>query len=591
MEHQLILDRYRPLAELGEGGFGVVTLAWDTRMQRRVAIKRLPLPVSTHGMPVDSAAGLAEARTAAMLNHPAIVTVYDFETDSDEAFLIMEHIEGASLETVLAEVGGPLDSDETAAIVKGVASALEYAHDNGVLHLDVKPANVLITQDGRVKVVDFGMAELSSASGHGPSWGGTIGYMPLEQLEGAAVSEATDEWALAALTFECLTGSNPFIEPTVAGAIASLKTLDTPRASEFSCDFPPAVDDVLDAGLGLHPDDRYQSVSAFMQALRPLLGNAEYGRDSLASLVAEHVDDTDEFAEEYSSLGLWDRLQGRGGGLLLRGVAAGESAWLAWAGLSALSLEPLALGGAIALITVAAALAPALGTGLGLIAFAIGLFAQKLWVLGSVLSVTAVLWWWFVARRSSGASVVPLSAPVLGVARLSLATPLLAGFALSPLRAAAAGLVGGALSMLASSASFAAAPYLVVDPRIFTDPARAALVAANVRGAFTDPAAYVTLLGWPVAAFVMSLLARRASRVFAVLGVAAGGGVLYGAYVLAELVSVRLGNTDPSGVGTLTGVHGTWTGTAMLVPLGASLILVALVALLGAPVRPEEEEL
>jgi hypothetical protein len=145
--------------------------------------------------------------------------------------------------------------------------------------------------------------------------------------------------------------------------------------------------------------------------------------------------------------------------------------------------------------------------------------------------------------------------------------------------------------MLAASASFSAAPYLVVDWRIFLEPARAALVAANVRAAFTDPAAYVALLGWPIAAFVMSLLARRASRVFAVLGVAAGGGVLYGAYVLAELVSVRLGGAQPGGAGSLTSVHGTWTGTALLVPLGASLILVALVALLGAPVRPEEEDL
>ena len=575
----MILDRYRPLAELGEGGFGVVTLAWDTRMQRRVAIKRLPLPLDTHGFPLDSAAGLAEARTAAMLNHPAIVTVYDFETDDDEAFLIMEHVEGASLETVLAEVGGPLDADETAAIVEGVASALDYAHDNGVLHLDVKPANVLITREGRVKVVDFGMAELSSASGHGASWGGTIGYMPLEQLEGEAASEATDEWALASLTFECLTGHNPFVEPTVAGAIANLRTLDPPRVSEFTCDVPPAVDDVLDAGLGLHPDDRYQTVSAFVEAIRPLLGDPKYGRESLAELVAEHVEEAEDEEDAYGSLGLWDRLQGRTGGLLLRGVAAIESAWLAWAGLTPLSLEPLALGGAVALVAVAAAFAPALGTGLGLIAFSIGLFAQKLWLLGAVLSVTAVLWWWFVARRSSGASVVPLSAPVLGVARLSLATPLLAGFALSPLRAAAAGLVGGALSMLASAASFSAPPYLVVDPRIFMDPARATLMASNVRAAFLDPAAWVALAAWPVAAFAMSLLARRASRLYGLLGVVAGGALLYGGYALAGLASVRLGNPEP------------WTGTVLLVALSASLILVGLVALLGAPVRPEEEEL
>ena len=584
MEHQLILDRYRPLADLGEGGFGIVTLAWDTRMQRRVAIKRLPLPVSTHGMPVDSAAGLAEARTAAMLNHPAIVTVYDFETDSDEAFLIMEHIDGASLAKVLEELGAPLDADETAAVIAGVASALEFAHDNGVLHLDVKPANVLITRDGRVKVVDFGMAELSSAGGHGPSWGGTIGYMPLEQLEGAAVSEVTDEWALAALAFECLTGHNPFMRPTVAAAVDLLRSPDLPEASQFAPDLSAAIDDVLAAGLGPLPEDRYQSVSALVAALRPLLGDETYGRESLAELVAEHVEEVEDEDDPEDSLGLWDRLQGRGGEMLLRAVAAVESAWLAWAGLSPLGLEPLPVGGAVALIALAAALAPALGTGLGLIAFAVGLFAQQLWVLGSVLSVTAVLWWWFVARRSSGASVIPLSAPVLGVARLSLATPLLAGFSLSPLRAAAGGLVGGALSMLASAASFASAPYLMVDWRIFVDPARATLMAANVHAAFIDPAAYVALLGWPVAAFLMSLLCRRASRLFAVLGVSVAGATLWGSYTLAQLVAVRLGSVLDGGLVE-------WNGVSLLGPLGASLILVALVALLGAPVRPEEEDL
>jgi len=583
VEHQLILDRYRPLAELGEGGFGIVTLAWDTRMQRRVAIKRLPLPVSTHGMPVDSAAGLAEARTAAMLNHPAIVTVYDFETDSDEAFLIMEHVDGASLQTVLEELNAPLDADETAAVIAGVASALEYAHDNGVLHLDVKPANVLITRDGRVKVVDFGMAELSSAGGHGPSWGGTIGYMPLEQLEGEAVSAATDEWALAALTFECLTGHNPFIRPTVEAAIESLKSSSQPQPSDFA-ELSVAIDDVLAAGLGPLPEDRYQSVKAFVNALRPLLGDEIYGRESLAELVAEHVEEIEDEPDPYDSLGLWDRLQGRGGEMLLRAVAAAESAWLAWAGLAPLGIGQLALGGAVALVALAAALAPALGTGLGLIAFAIGLFAQRLWVLGSVLSVTAVVWWWFVARRSTGASVIPLSAPVLGVARLSLATPLLAGFALSPLRAAAGGIVGGALSMLASAASFSSAPYLAVDWRIFVDPARATLMAANVHAAFLDPAAYVALLGWPVAAFLMSLFCRRASRVFAVLGVSVAGATLWGAYTLAQLVAVRLGSVLDGGLSE-------WNGVSLLVPLGASLILVALVALLGAPVRPEEEDL
>ena len=158
METQLILDRYRPLEELGEGGYGSVVSAWDTRMQRRVAIKRLPLPLDPTGRPLKRA-GLAEARTGAMLNHPAIVTVYDFDTDEDEAFLIMELIDGASLEEILAELAGPLNLDEAAAVLGPVFDAVEFAHANGVLHLDLKPANVLVDRDGRVKVADFGVSD------------------------------------------------------------------------------------------------------------------------------------------------------------------------------------------------------------------------------------------------------------------------------------------------------------------------------------------------------------------------------------------------------------------------------------------------
>ncbi|MDO9174754.1 MAG: protein kinase, partial [Actinomycetota bacterium] len=114
MEHPLILDRYRPLEDLGHGGFATVTLAWDTRMQRRVAIKRLDLPRDQKsGAIIHDPRGLAEARTAALLNHPSIVTVYDFATDADEAFIIMEYVDGASLERVLDDISGALTVEET----------------------------------------------------------------------------------------------------------------------------------------------------------------------------------------------------------------------------------------------------------------------------------------------------------------------------------------------------------------------------------------------------------------------------------------------------------------------------------------------
>jgi len=578
VEQQLILDRYRPLEELGEGGYGTVTLAWDTRMQRRVAIKRMSLPLDRKGDPVSNPPGLAEGRTAAMLNHPAIVTVYDFETDADEAFLIMEHIDGASLEQVLDDLDDALDLDETAAVFSAVADALDFAHDNGVLHLDIKPANVLINRDGRVKVADFGLAAISTAMGHGTGAGGTLGYMPLEQLEGMRVSEATDEWALAALTYECLTADNPFDDDTVEAAIVRLETLDTPLPSEHVPSLPRAIDDVLLAALGLRPADRYRSVVEFADALEPHLGDARLGQGSLAELVAAHTaDDVEDVSPSFDQLGLWDRLGGRSGRVLIGMAAAVESGWLAWAGLSTTNLDRLGVLAAVALITLAGALAPSLGAGLGLAAFAIGMFVRGNWLLGLVLSFAGVLWWWFAARRSSVAAVIPLASPALGVAHLAPAAPLLAGFTLPVYEAAAAGLVGGLLSVLASAASFIAPPYASVDPNVFVDLGRAPLVAAALSSAFLNPSTYIMLMGWLASAAIMSWFSARATRLSAMIGALIASAVFAGAYIVADLASVALGNGS------------VWVSTGLAVSAVASLTMVLLVAALGAPVRPEQD--
>jgi len=577
LEAQLILDRYRPLAELGEGGYGTVTLAWDTRMQRRVAIKRLPLPLDDRGRP-HQPPGLAEARTAAMLNHPAIVTVFDFDTDSDEAFLVMEYVDGASLGDLLDDIEGPLTLDETAAVVDAVGQALEFAHDNGVLHLDIKPDNVLVARDGRVKVADFGISELSSLSGHGSAFGGTLGYMPLEQLRGEEVTENTDQWALAALTYELLTRVNPFDDDTLEEAVLRLETDQTPLPSSYEPDVPRQLDEILVAALGNEPSDRYDSVAEFADAALMFLGSPGVGRASLAELVDTFVDE--EAAEEpgFDRVGVWDRLQGRLGTSMLRAVAAAEAGWLAWSGLTPFSLETPALLAAVGLVAVAAVLAPSLGMGLGLGCLIAGVFASGAWAVGAGLLLVGVAWWWFLARRSPGAAVLPLSAPLLSVTRAGLAQPLLAGFSLRPLPAAVTALLGGVLAALASAVSAKGAPYLAVWAPYVADIWRAELAAASIRALVTSPAAYVALAGWPLAAVVMSLMCGRATRVSAMVGAVAGIAVLGGAYVLAGRVA------------HVTGAAGQWAGNSLAVALVASLILIMLVAALGAPIRAEEDE-
>lgn len=572
MESALILDRYRPLAELGQGGFGAVTLAWDTRMQRRVAIKRLELPLDSHGDP-HTPPGLAEARTAAMLSHPEIVTLLDFDTDSDEAFLVMEYVDGAPLSVLLEGLDGPLTPEETAAVVDGVANALDFAHDNGVLHLDIKPENVLVTRSGRIKVADFGLAELSSLTGHGRALGGTPGYMPPEQRGGGSVDTRTDTWALAVLAFECLTASLPFDDDPDPGAD------EPPAPSELTPGLPPEVDDALLTALSLRPSERYVSAGDLADALVPALGDPDAGRDSLADVVAQYTEDLDDDdASDEATLGLWDRMGGRAGFSFVRVVATVEAVWLAWAGLSPLGLQPVAVAAGSALVALAAALAPSLGMALGLAALTVGLAFSGVWPAALAVGLGGAVWWWFLARTSPGAAILPLAAPVLGVARIPFAQPLIAGFAFRPLPATITGLLGGALAFFSSAATLHGPPYTAVAPTLAIEPWNLAIAANSLEALVASPAAWVAFAGWPLAALFASLGSGSSTRAGAALGMVGAGGTLAAAYVLASRVAAATGEPLP----------GAWTDTGFVIASAGSLILIGIVVALGAPLRAEE---
>ncbi|HET6498137.1 MAG TPA: serine/threonine-protein kinase, partial [Coriobacteriia bacterium] len=331
MEQPLILNRYRALEVLGEGGHGPVVLAYDSRMQRRVAIKRLTLG-SRGSRGAGALAGLAEARTAALLNHPNIVTVHEWDTDADEAFIIMEYVDGATLADLMSVADGPLTLDETAAVVEAVAEALEYAHDNGVLHLDLKPENVFVMRDGRVKVGDFGIAALSSATGGARGAGGTPGYMPPEQVGGEELDERADVWAFGLLVYEMLTAANPFYAETWEGAAFKARIVDAPAPSEFEAGLPPTLDDTLLAALSRVPAERYAGVRSLSNHLLDDLGDPAEGRHSLARLVALWCEEAPCEADRAGNVGLWDRLA-RWAPYATGALSAVVAAWLAWAGL------------------------------------------------------------------------------------------------------------------------------------------------------------------------------------------------------------------------------------------------------------------
>jgi TolB-like protein len=206
------LARYRVVEPLGKGGMGVVFRAWDPHLERDVALKLLP-----EGSLADEAGRARfrrEARALSRLNHPAIGTVFDFDTQEDRDFLVMEFVPGTTLAERLA--AGPLEEGEVVALGLQIAEALEAAHEQGIVHRDLKPANVMVTPKDRIKVLDFGIAKLRAPESMGAGLTGahamlgTLPYMAPEQLLGEEVDARADLFALGAVLYEMAAGRAPF---------------------------------------------------------------------------------------------------------------------------------------------------------------------------------------------------------------------------------------------------------------------------------------------------------------------------------------------------------------------------------------------
>ena len=207
----LLAGRYRVVRQLGQGGMGSVWLAEDTKLDGfKVAIKMLPSVLVNNKRAYAQVK--AEALVSLKLSHPNIVTVRAFEEEGGNPFLVMDYIDGQTLDDYLAEKG-KLTEEETVKLLKPVAAALDYAHTQGVVHRDVKPGNVMIRKDGTPFVLDFGIAReiqetMTRVTGKLSS--GTLLYMSPEQLHGAAPKPAQDIYSFAAMAYECLTGQPPF---------------------------------------------------------------------------------------------------------------------------------------------------------------------------------------------------------------------------------------------------------------------------------------------------------------------------------------------------------------------------------------------
>jgi len=268
----LDIDRYHIIERLGDGGMATVYKAYDTRLERQVAIKFIRRDtVGTAQVNEMPKRFEREAKSQTRLSHPNIVMVYDYEEYESMLYLMMEYLEGDSLK---ARTGIPMPYKEAARLLLPMARALEYAHNENIVHRDVKPANILVSQTGEPLLSDFGIAKILEVE---PSTNltetgvgiGTPEYMAPEQWVGKFIPQ-TDQYALGVVFFELVTGRRPYAADTPAAVLLKQANDPLPRPMDFVPDLPKEVEQVIFKVLNKDPDERYADMEVFAAALESL---------------------------------------------------------------------------------------------------------------------------------------------------------------------------------------------------------------------------------------------------------------------------------------------------------------------------------
>ena len=270
LERGEMLGPYRVETRIGQGGMGVVYRAWDTRLDRRIALKVLrPEQVND---PVYKQRLVREARAASALIHPNIVTVHDIGSDRDIDFIAMEHVEGRPLDEVIPETGLP--PKQALAYAIQIAGALAGAHARGVVHRDLKPGNVMVTREGMVKLLDFGLARKTRRDANGQltvtlnsEVAGTPLYMSPEQIRGDEIDERSDVFSFGVVLYRMLTGRDLFDRGGAVETMNAILTADAAESAEAGPLIPNAVAGVIYHCLEKAPEDRFQSAHDLGYAL------------------------------------------------------------------------------------------------------------------------------------------------------------------------------------------------------------------------------------------------------------------------------------------------------------------------------------
>ena len=535
---EILLGRYRVLARRGKGGFGAVCTCWDTRLQRRVAIKRIPIGTTTaEGFQTSTMSEvLQEARTACLLPHPNIVAVHDFETDGEYAYIVMEYVDGLNLAELLARVeGGMLTHEECNHVVSSCAKALACAHENGVLHLDIKPTNIMIDRSGTVKLADFGMATLASAAGYGGARGGTVGYMPPEQIEGMLVDERADVFSLAVVTWQALTGKDPFAADAASKSLEMIYRGPKVPLTKEDPTLDLTAEDALLRALAPQASNRTPSVDELACELAPSLGDATLGQASLRELVDQSDDEEPEAEIDWEDRHLpwrirfpwlWPALERCVPALVALLVVAAVLPVLE--GASDIPTLVAAL-----VVYAAASIWPPLGSALCgcAISYALATVSPTnvSFPLAGLVFVAFAAWWVAFGRQdnlSCAAVLLPCCTgqPIAGAQ--------LAGLAMDPLPAAATGAASALLGVVfnhAAAAGFASSG-----------------VVYSLLPALAQPSTWVVIGGCALSALASSAVAMRGTVRSGIAGQTLGAAILVCFEVLAARVENGGSWTAPS---------------------------------------------
>ena len=258
--------RYRLVELLGQGGMATIFRATDSQLGRDVAVKILR---PEYGRDPDFVARFRlEATSVASLNSPNIVVVHDFGMDESGPFIVMDYVDGEDLATLLRRTG-PLPPAQSARIAAEVARALAAAHSRGIIHRDIKPGNILLAQNGRVLVTDFGIARaISEAQMTLPGTTlGSVQYMSPEQARGETATERSDIYALGVVLFEMLAGRRPFEGDSAAAIAMARLTPPVPMPSVYRAGIPPVLEAICRKAMAIEPGERFHSAQAMADAL------------------------------------------------------------------------------------------------------------------------------------------------------------------------------------------------------------------------------------------------------------------------------------------------------------------------------------